>query len=311
MTERLGPEWLARHLGAFEICEQTRHASAAVFRARVDHRDVAIKCAADGTALDREAEVLELVEGRVSAPRLIRREAIDGIAILLSTWRPGIRLELVQDTLGVDTLVDAWAQMGTHLARIHLAIDPERLVAAHFWRRVEFEGVAQPSWSDLVWRRFERWRDGVVLTKADEDAGTREALEWLGAGLRSIADTRSRLTLLHCDYSPRNALWEEASSTVSSIIDFECALIGDPQYDLAKSALMTDRPLDVVRAYRRAFESAWASASGIGFDPVRARYYEAMQGLGAMAWADKRGPTEHEAFRESGRAALLEAHHRE
>jgi len=210
-----------------------------------------------GTPLDlaREAVVYAALQGQgLPVPRLHAVEP-RGRALLMDLVAGQDGLAAVADpeqrgAVGRDYL--AW------LGKLH-SLDVGRL---------DLPGWARPvTGPEHALLDLELW-SGIC---ADRAAGwtapsTPFALEWLRTQAPAAA---SRTSLCHGDAGPGNFLFDGRS--VTALLDWEFAHVGDPHDDLAWVAVrnhLLGRPLDVADAY-----GAWRDVTDLAVDPARLEYY--------------------------------------
>jgi aminoglycoside phosphotransferase (APT) family kinase protein len=95
------------------------------------------------------------------------------------------------------------------------------------------------------------------------------ALAWLGDHAPEVA---SRTSLCHGDAGPGNFLFSGAS--VSALLDWEFAHLGDPHDDLAWVAVrnhLLGRPIELPDAFAR-----WREATGLEIESARLEYYRVL-----------------------------------
>jgi hypothetical protein len=308
---------LQEAIGLSELRLLTQRPESAVFSAiRGDERVIA-KCS-ELRRVEQEAEVLRLLKpsGILAPPvREFVKTTITSslgqqqpLGVLVLGLLPGERLDWILPQLPPGAAVHAWREAGCALGLVQRAIPTAELQAAKFWRRHLAEQSAAFSWRQSSIRRVRQW---IATIRQTIDASGRdfsETLDWLRTAAEQELREPAQTALLHCDYSPRNILFDSASSRVVGVIDFESATLGDPQYDLAKSTWLNIDGNGAAEERCEAFISGWMDASGWAFSSRTHRIYEAMQGLAAIAWADAAGPIEHAVYREQGVHALVRAY---
>ncbi|HEU4963724.1 MAG TPA: phosphotransferase, partial [Bacilli bacterium] len=117
----------------------------------------------------------------------------------------------------------------------------------------------------------------------------------------------SRLALLHYDYCMRNLMLTPERDAIRGLFDFEAVRFGDALYDAVKLTF-NEIPDDPEGC--RAYLEGYIEAGGHPMDWERFRLYQAINGIGAMAWVDKweeEFASRHQEFREKGRRVLVES----
>jgi aminoglycoside phosphotransferase (APT) family kinase protein len=283
--------------------------------------DVAVKLHRDAKAAAREADVLRRLGAAAGAGRALRvpRLLAHEEEALVMTWLPGVPCADAWPALPVGgaARADVAFEAGVLLAEVQGALAAAPLAEATFWRGAADDAFERFVWRDYLHALVAKWSERVVVGEEDRRLGVPEAIAAVGAAVAGLTEP-ARVTLLHCDFALRNVLCDPTSRQVVGLIDFATALVGDPIYDLAKMT-WADFGRDEPRL-RAALCRGWAEGAGAGpgadadavagadaaIDDARLRLYEAIQGLAAVAWVDRRGPAgAHAAFRSAGRNALL------
>jgi aminoglycoside phosphotransferase (APT) family kinase protein len=307
---------LRESVGLRELQLLAHRPDTAVFSARRSGDLIIAKCSETVRRTLQEAEVLRLMEpSRVLVPRVL--EVVETVlarppaeprplGVLVISLLPGERMDLVLPALESAAAIEIWRQTGHALGLVQHSIDETELRSATFWRRHLHEENGAFSWRRTSIKRVNGWIATARRSAGDGDRELLAAMQWLADAVQRELREPARPTLMHCDYSPRNVLVDAASNRVTGVIDFETATLGDPQYDLAKSTWLSIGRDSDGEQWRRAFISGWEEASSLRFDPGSHRLYEAMQGLGAIAWAA--GAAAHRTYAKQGARALLEAY---
>lgn len=191
-----------------------------------------------------DAAVLGLVRGLVPVPDVleVRRRVADRPGLLVTSFLPGERGDLVLPTLDLDATATLGARLGDLLAT--LAGMPTQ-------RPGPFVDAALTvgDWGT---------EDGLPGFVAAHE----EALGWereLRAGLEQVAeraqdllDAVRRTTLVHSDANPKNLLVDPATLQVTGLLDWEFAHSGHPFTDLGNLLRFDRSP-----AYVDAVLGAW------------------------------------------------------
>ncbi len=91
----------------------------------------------------------------------------------------------------------------------------------------ELQALGKPE--GYVRRQVEGWIKRYQNAKTDEIPGMDKVAEWL---LANIPDVTNAPTLIHNDYKYDNVVFATDLSTISAVLDWEMATIGDPLMDL-------------------------------------------------------------------------------
>jgi len=103
------------------------------------------------------------------------------------------------------------------------------------------------------------------------------ARAWIEAHL-----TQRPATVLHGDLLPQNLLWDFMGSGTISVIDWECARIGDPAYDLAIVTRGAQQPLKESGGFARLL-TAYNEATSTSLPASAVRIHELLLHLRWLA----------------------------
>jgi len=204
-----------------------------------------------------DAAVLSLVRDLVPVPRVleVRRPTEDQPAVLVTSYLPGARLDLLIQELDDDRLGHVGAGLGSLLAT--LATIPMR-------RTGLFTGddlVIEPFDTDLV-----DWVEAHDLGwAASELAGLRT----VAARAQDLLDLVDRTCLVHSDLNAKNLLVDPDSLAVTGVLDWEFAHAGHPFTDLG-NLLRFDREPTFVDAVLAAYTAGTPTAPANPLDLARA-----------------------------------------
>ncbi len=220
--------------------------------------------------IEREAQVMAALQGRVKVPEVIAwcpETEILGRPFLLVSHIDGVAITDQLPSAYPDS-VDSINALGVELA--------EELAALHTvpWREVGLEGFGNPE--GFLQRQIERWRETRRKTRVRELPLIDELAGWLLAQLPQ----RGPVSIVHGDYHLDNTLADLEQPRLQAVIDWELATIGDPLADLALLLMFWGpRSLDPpgfshVQAVsrragvlsRRQLVERWQNISGIGAD---------------------------------------------
>ncbi|MGA9746603.1 MAG: phosphotransferase [Nocardioides sp.] len=176
-----------------------------------------------------DAGVLRLVRGLVPVPEVLEIRRLDPAAgtpgLLVTTFEPGERLDVVLPDLGADQRARLGRDLGTIVARLGQMPMPRAGMFVDGNLTIE----PFPDATDLV-----AWVDHHRESSALADWSTD-----LADGLRGVADEAQELLaevdrccLVHSDLNPKNVLVDPAAGVVTALLDWEFAHAGHPATDL-------------------------------------------------------------------------------
>lgn len=184
-------------------------------------------CSADDAVT--EARVLAHVHGRlpVATPELhAHGECGNGWRYLLMSQLPGEDLAQVWPRVPRSEQLRLAGEVGELLATLH-ALDPAPLT----------DVIGPPSWGAFL----DKQRAGAVQRQR-ERALADAWLDRIPAFLASVTLTdEPRRVLLHTEVMREHLLIDPAGWTLSGLVDFEPAMIGDPAYDFVAVGLFVSR----------------------------------------------------------------------
>lgn len=240
-----------------------------------------------------DAALLRLVRGLVPVAEVLevrRADPASGMpALLVTSFLPGVRADLLLPTLDTPGLQTLGANLGALIARLAGMPMPRAGQFVDADLRIEpFPGAAD----DLV--------DWVEL-HADSLGLEPHALAGLlevAAAAQADLDTVQRVCLVHSDLNPKNLLVDPESLAVTGLVDWEFAHAGSPYADLGNLLRFERQPAfanAVVGEYaarldddpRRALELARDAdlfalvelASRRGQNPVTERAHELLRDI--------------------------------
>lgn len=191
-------------------------------------------------AIDIDAAVLRLVRGLLPVPEVleVRRPdpATEMPAVLVTSFLPGERLDLVLPDASADLQQRIGASVGRMLTRLNRMpflsggpfVDPELTV-----------GSWGPDVADL--RTFVE----SLLPRpafADWSPDDVESLLVLADRCQDLLDPADRHCLVHSDFNPKNLLVDPDSGEVTGLLDWEFAHAGLPVEDLGNLLRFDDSP---------------------------------------------------------------------
>ena len=229
----------------------------------------------------REYEVLNLVQGAIPAPKPVWLDA-DGTHF----EQPAVIMEFVGGVTKPSDSSLKVSGLGTFLGdRLRGELRGQflgHLVALHGidWQAADLPSFDPPSgnakqaalWSLNYW--VEMWH----LDKCEERPIFSLTTQWLYDNLPECND----LVLTHGDYRTGNYLFDEAGGTITAVLDWELARIGDPHEDLGWYLMQlfgffengTFRAGDLYG--REEFIAAYEAASGRTVNRRTLHYYDVM-----------------------------------
>jgi len=197
---------------------------------------------------ETDAAVLTLVRGLLPVPDVLdvrRGDAVSGEpGLLVTSWLPGERGDLVVDALDEDRLNILGGAMGRVAAT--LAGMPMR----HAGPILDAElTLGQFSAGGLV-----EWVDSRLGAWSGSD---RTALLRVAAPAQDLLDGMDRACLVHSDLNPKNVLVDPATGEITGVVDWEFAHAGHPWTDLGNVLRFERRD-----TYVRAVVDAWVGLRG-------------------------------------------------
>ena len=158
------------------------------------------------------------------------------------------------------------------------------LIALHTldWRAagLEFLGVPDPG-TDFARREIAKWRTLIEATKIEPDPVLTDLICWLERNMPAT----ERLVLVHGAYRTGNLLIN--GDRVSSVLDWETEVIGDPMYDVAYVLSPLNREgTDLLSnlVERDAFFRRYERGTGIEIDEEVCRYYQLLYAMRSAAF---------------------------
>ena len=180
-------------------------------------------------AVEIDAAVLRLVRGLVPVPEVleIRRPdpAAGTPALLVTSYRPGERLDLLLPTMSAEQRAVVGRNLGAVTAR--LACMPMR--RGGFFTDGELGIVPWVEAADLV-AYVELLRGTSAL--GEWPVAEYDALLEVAKAAQTLLDRVDRACLVHSDLNPKNVLVDPATGEVTGLLDWEFAHAGAPVSDL-------------------------------------------------------------------------------
>lgn len=220
-----------------------------------------------------DAAVLALVRGLVPVPDVldVRRGDVvtDEPGLLVTSWLPGERGDLVVATLDEDRQARLGAAMGRVAAT--LAGMPMRHAGPVVDAELSLGRFLHGGLVEWVESRLAGW-----------SVADRARLVRVAAPAQDLLDSMSRACLVHSDLNPKNVLVEPGTGTITGVVDWEFAHAGHPWTDLG-NVLRLDRHPDYVRAAVDAWVDLRGGSAAATLDGARAADLWALVDLAARA----------------------------
>lgn len=199
-----------------------------------------------------DAAVLHLVRGLLPVPEVVeaRREvaASGGPGLLVASWMPGERGDLVLARLGEEADADGLARFGTAMGRAAATLAGMPMLRSGPFLDAglgvgEFPDAGLPEWVEARlsgWPTAARTRLGEVARSAQD-----------------LLDGVRRACLVHSDLNPKNVLVDPGSLELTAVLDWEFAHAGHPWTDVGNVVRFERHP-----AYVDAVLAAWTALRG-------------------------------------------------
>jgi aminoglycoside phosphotransferase (APT) family kinase protein len=219
-------------------------------------------------AHDVDAALLRLVRGLVPVPEVleVRRAdpATDMPALLVTTFLPGVRADLLLPELDDERLVVLGARLGRILAdlagmpmlRAGPFVDGDLTIGSFALDGQSIDGL--PAFVSGHEEALSHWTQGEL-----------EGLREVAVDAQALLDTVGRSCLVHSDVNPKNLLVDPDTLEVTGLLDWEFAHAGHPYTDLG-NLLRFDRQPAFVGAVLDAYVARHGGAPGEALDLARA-----------------------------------------
>jgi aminoglycoside phosphotransferase (APT) family kinase protein len=200
-------------------------------------------------AAEVDAAVLRLVRGLLPVPEVLEVRRADEPAetpgLLVTTFLPGTRLDLLLPELGAAERATTGRQVGEILAR--LAMMPQLRPGFFVDGELRIEPMPGGGLIDFV----EAYRRGTAISQWP--AREYDALVEVAHHAEALLDSLTRTCVVHSDFNPKNLLVDASSLEVSGVLDWEFAHAGWPVTDLGNLLRFEREPMfaeAVLAAYR-------------------------------------------------------------
>jgi aminoglycoside phosphotransferase (APT) family kinase protein len=249
-----------------------------------------------------DAAVLRLVRGLVPVPQVleVRRPdpAAEAPGLMVTSFLPGTRLDLVLPELGQVALAELGHRLGVLLARLACMPMPRR--GGFVDGDLAIEPFPLADLTELVAAA----RSATAL--ADWPANEYDALLGVADRAQVLLDGITRTCLVHSDLNPKNVLVDPVSLEVTGLLDWEFAHAGLPGTDLG-NLLRFDREPPFVEAVLRAYGERVPDAGDEALDAARAADLVALVDLAARRGANPVTERAHDLLRAVARSGDLHA----
>ena len=229
-------------------------------------------------AAEIDASLLRLVRGLLPVPEVleVRRAnpAVDTPALLVTSYLPGERLDLVLPEATDDLRRTIGANLGQVLARL----SQMPMLRAGIFLDGDLRIGAMPDGATDLVEWCEAHADGTAL--GDWSSEDRDLLLEVADRAQTILDTVDRACLVHSDFNPKNLLVDPATGEVAGLLDWEFAHAGNPHTDLG-NLLRFDREPSFVESVLSSYTQSLVSAPGNVLDLARAADLWALVDLAA------------------------------
>ncbi len=224
--------------------------------------------------------------------------ATEGPGLLVTSFVPGTRLDLVLPQLGQEALTDLGHRLGEIVARLACMPMPRRGVFVD--GALAIEPFPLTDLTELV----AAGRSATAL--ADWPADEYDALLDVADAAQVLLDGIGRTCLVHSDLNPKNVLVDPGSLEVSGLLDWEFAHAGLPGTDLG-NLLRFDRQPPFVEAVLESYGERVPDAGDQALDVARAADLVALVDLAARRGANPVTERAHHLLRAVARSGDLHA----
>ena len=226
-----------------------------------------------------DAALLRLVRGLVPVPEVleVRRAdpAADHPALLVTSYLPGVRADLLLPELDEGAMATLGARLGRILAdlagmpmlRAGPFVDGDLTIGSFASDGHSIDGL--PAFVALHEQAFLHWSQAELT-----------ALHEVATDAQALLDTVGRFCLVHSDVNPKNLLVDSDTLEVTGLLDWEFAHAGHPYTDLG-NLLRFDRDPPLVEAVLAAYTARHGGTPADALDLARAADLWALVDLAA------------------------------
>jgi len=257
------------------------------------------------SAHEVDAALLRLVRGLIPVPEVleVRRAepAADRPALLVTSFLPGVRADLLLPELGDARLATLGARLGRILAdlagmpmlKAGSFVDGDLRIRGFAMNSQSIDGlpefVALHREAFLHWSQTEFERLGEVVTDA-----------------QALLDTVVRVCLVHSDVNPKNLMVDPDTLEITGLLDWEFAHAGHPYTDLG-NLLRFDRHPAYVEAVLETYTARHGGTPAEALDLARAADLWALVDLAARRGQNPVADRAHDLLRAISRTGDVHA----
>ena len=257
------------------------------------------------SAHEVDAALLRLVRGLIPVPEVleVRRAepAADRPALLVTSFLPGVRADLLLPELGDARLATLGARLGRILAdlagmpmlKAGSFVDGDLRIRGFAMNGQSIDGlpefVALHREAFLHWSQTEFERLGEVVTDA-----------------QALLDTVVRVCLVHSDVNPKNLMVDPDTLEITGLLDWEFAHAGHPYTDLG-NLLRFDRHPAYVEAVLETYTARHGGTPAEALDLARAADLWALVDLAARRGQSPVADRAHDLLRTISRTGDVHA----
>jgi aminoglycoside phosphotransferase (APT) family kinase protein len=257
------------------------------------------------SAHEVDAALLRLVRGLIPVPEVleVRRAepAADRPALLVTSFLPGVRADLLLPELADARLATLGARLGRILAdlagmpmlKAGSFVDGDLRIRGFAMNGQSIDGlpefVALHREAFLHWSQTEFERLGEVVTDA-----------------QALLDTVDRVCLVHSDVNPKNLMVDPDTLEITGLLDWEFAHAGHPYTDLG-NLLRFDRHPAYVEAVLETYTARHGGTPAEALDLARAADLWALVDLAARRGQNPVADRAHDLLRSISRTGDVHA----
>jgi len=257
------------------------------------------------SAHEVDAALLRLVRGLIPVPEVleVRRAdpAADHPALLVTSFLPGVRADLLLPELGDARLATLGARLGRILAdlagmpmlKAGSFVDGDLRIRGFAMNGQSIDGlpefVALHREAFLHWSQTEFERLGEAVTDA-----------------QALLDTVDRVCLVHSDVNPKNLMVDPDTLEITGLLDWEFAHAGHPYTDLG-NLLRFDRHPAYVEAVLETYTARHGGTPAEALDLARAADLWALVDLAARRGQNPVADRAHDLLRAISRTGDVHA----